>query len=735
MAININEQELKIVSTEEINSQKIVNDLLSDTINMLLDSIIIENEAERKRNNANAAELADKLDHLITKAIDNNNEDKTADIKENSHSTEIEDEVYSEIKSLNDEYNLVEAINKNPVKLGLFSIRVVNAIANSFMGVPAAAIIIAADQILSGQMLLFMSTPDKIFIIALATAILITYLILAYKTEAKVNNHSEISSSISSLFQLSTIIDLSTKTDYVSRAKSEAILEKSISKVRNNDKTILNKFPPESVYFKLLQNEISFSEACKDLTDEQKMIKYRTLYKAMSDIRNDIKNIPESYIIGDTLIDTYISSYIEIANEQLENPDTIKEWYLLNLKLQDIENKHVLETKNKEFFGKVGNIVGSINAVVNGILACTFGIGGLTAFAIIFFPTFSIPMSVIIPISIALFLAGTIHSGTITKGFMKNSFENFGATLDKEKTLQPNKSMGDWISFLASKAYENKKSLLTSLVTAMAITTLSIVSVVIFISTTPISGPVLIAIAAFVGSLTFVSCNTSFNSVLMAKEREKRAQKVLIDNLLSDEQKKVHELANSTKKRHNIIAITTTISLSIIFMNILPVALGTLTPIMIATTIGFTSYILLGIFDSKDITAAQNISEKTTSDIVKTRVRVLISVVFGSSFAIAAGPAIAKIIFATLVATSPVFAAITSIGCGLLLASAIYYVMPMIFWDAALRPSYRLDINSLPKVAHDNKVQSNEKNDVINTKFTAVTDTSIRAKDQKLENK
>lgn len=335
MAININEQELKIVSTEEINSQKIVNDLLSDTINMLLDSIIIENEAERKRNNANAAELADKLDHLITKAIDNNNEDKTTDIKENSHSTEIEDEVYSEIKSLNDEYNLVEAINKNPVKLGLFSIRVVNAIANSFMGVPAAAIIIAADQILSGQMLLFMSTPDKIFIIALATAILITYLILAYKTEAKVNNHSEISSSISSLFQLSTIIDLSTKTDYVSRAKSEAILEKSISKVRNNDKTILNKFPPESVYFKLLQNEISFSEACKDLTDEQKMIKYRTLYKAMSDIRNDIKNIPESYIIGDTLIDTYISSYIEIANEQLENPDTIKEWYLLNLKLQD----------------------------------------------------------------------------------------------------------------------------------------------------------------------------------------------------------------------------------------------------------------------------------------------------------------------------------------------------------------------------------------------------------------
>ena len=42
---------------------------------------------------------------------------------------------------------LKESIKNNPLKLGIFSIRLVNALANSFLGVPSAAVIIAADQI------------------------------------------------------------------------------------------------------------------------------------------------------------------------------------------------------------------------------------------------------------------------------------------------------------------------------------------------------------------------------------------------------------------------------------------------------------------------------------------------------------------------------------------------------------------------------------------------------------
>ena len=111
-----------------------------------------------------------------------------------------------------------------------------------------------------------------------------------------------------------------------------------------------------------------------------------------------------------------------------------------------------------------------------------------------------------------------------------------------------------------------------------------------------------------------------------------------------------------------------------------------LAPIMIGAVAGGISYTLSAIFDSQDIIAAKNPSKDSVSAIMKTRSRIMVSIVFGASFAIAAGPAVAKIIFATLFATSPAAAFILSIGCGLLIASAIYYVLPLIYWDASLKP-------------------------------------------------
>ena len=50
---------------------------------------------------------------------------------------------------------------------------------------PSATVIIAADHILMGGSALTLTTPDKIFILALAIAILITYTMLSYRLEAK----------------------------------------------------------------------------------------------------------------------------------------------------------------------------------------------------------------------------------------------------------------------------------------------------------------------------------------------------------------------------------------------------------------------------------------------------------------------------------------------------------------------------------------------------------------------
>ena len=237
-----NEKEVYIENGEDISTHNI--SIKSEKDKGDIAAIVAEQEIEEV--------LSKILNSIDLQSKDNENTKKS--FKEN-----IEEEIIAEINSLSEEHNLVEAIKSKPIKLGLFSVRVINAIANSFMGVPAAAIIIAADQILTGHMLVAMSTPDKIFIIILALAILITYLVLAYKTEAKASNHGEISESINCLFQLSTILQLDENSIYVKRLKNEAVLEKSIKKLRTTNLDIneydnLNEFKHNTLCHKLLQN-------------------------------------------------------------------------------------------------------------------------------------------------------------------------------------------------------------------------------------------------------------------------------------------------------------------------------------------------------------------------------------------------------------------------------------------------------------------------------------------------
>ena len=464
----------------------------------------------------------------------------------------LEDEINHEVALLQKDLDLTEAINEKPIKLGLFSVRVINAIANSFLGVPAAVIIIAADQLLTGHMILFMSTPDKIFLLALATAILITFLILAYKTEAKTANHKEISETIKTLYQLSCLIDIGGKTDYITKIKNEALLEKCIIKIRDKKVKQPNIFDVGTIYHQLLENEINFAINKKDEND------YIELYREMHHLREDINyktNSKKQSIIE------YIKNYRSIALSEI---DRSKEWSLLDTKLSALEKKLTLPTTIKERFSKIGNTVGSINAVVNGILTCSFGIGGITAFIVIFMPGFSIPLAAIIPISIALFLAGTIHSGTITKGFMKNSFENFGTLLEEENTLSPDKDFKGWLKFLFAKAYKYRSSLFLSLVSAIALTTLSVLSVSLFLTAMPIPTAALISIALFVGILTFVACNTSFNSVLMNYEKEQLGYKVLVEKLFTEHEKELYEKSKQTERKHNILSISVAITIAVI---------------------------------------------------------------------------------------------------------------------------------------------------------------------------
>ncbi|MBT4804189.1 MAG: hypothetical protein HON78_04245 [Legionellales bacterium] len=643
---------------------------------------------KQKEHSTEAAIAASLVNDIITEIshrqiIDNENEKKY---------TLIEEEILKEISDHTIPEDLQREITRKPIKLALFSVRVINAIANSFMGVPAAAIIISVDQLLTGTAILTMTTPDKIFILALAIGILITFLILAYKTEAKSSSHKEISESVEMLLELSTIISIS--DDLYTHEKQEAKLEKIIIQIREGkltDYRILTYFDENSSYQKVVNAEIRFNVNVKSPEE------YKELYRAMHKLRTMIATGKDDSDIDNyinTIIDghrkKYLYSYFQTYKDAKDDHKKRKEWCLLNKKLEINEEKYVVGTKYQKRLGSIGSYIGNVNAVVNGILTCTFGIGGLTAFLIIFFPGIQIPVIAAACVAVLLFAAGTVHSATITKEFMEHSFKSFGKIIDKETTLKPHKSYYEWFSFILGKASENKKNLILSLLATIAITALAAISVVIFAASAalPFTLPaaMVLTIVIIVAALTFIAAFSSYSSTFLQEAKEKETKELMKDVFFTEEDKAKYENAKTTKDKHaRIAAAVFVICLGI---TIFALPLGLLTPIMISAAIAFSVFLLCAVFNNKDIINANNPHESSIKSIINYRLRLAVATVLGASFAITAGPAIAQLIIAALAVSSPVFGIVIAIILGGLVACSLYYLIPLVYWDISLKPAY-----------------------------------------------
>ena len=645
---------------------------------------------EQKEDSTKAAIAASLVNDIITEIshrqiIDNENEKKY---------TLIEEEVLKEISDHTIPEDLQREITRKPIKLALFSVRVINAIANSFMGVPAAAIIITADQLLTGTAILTMTTPDKIFILALAIAILITFLILAYKTEAKSSSHKEISESVEMLLELSTIISIS--DDLYTHKKQEAKLEKIIIQIREGkltDYRILTYFDENSSYQKVVNAEIRFNVNVNSPEE------YNELYRAMHKLRTMIATGKDDSDIDNyinTIIDEhrkkYLYSYFQTYKDAKDDNKKRKEWCLLNKKLEINEEKYVVGTKYQKRLGSIGSYIGNVNAVVNGILTCTFGIGGLTAFLIIFFPGIQIPVIAAACVAVALFAAGTVHSATITKEFMEHSFKSFGKIIDKKATLYPDMSFFQWFSFILGKASENKIDLTLSLLATIAITALAAISVVVFAAspalTFTLPAAIVLSIAITVATLTFIAAFSSYSSTFLQRAKEEETKELMKDAFFTKEDKAKYENAKKTKDKHFWIATAVFVICLGITIFALPLELGLLTPIMISAAIAFSVYLLCAVFNSKDITDANNPNESSIKSIINYRLRLAVATVLGASFAITAGPAIAQLIIASLAVSSPVFGVAIAVMLGGLVAFSLYYLIPLVYWDISLKPSY-----------------------------------------------
>ena len=602
--------------------------------------------------------------------------------------TAIEAEVTHELEHAQqaDVLDLQQAIYDDPYKLFYFTVRVINAIANSFMGVPAAAIIIAADRILSGTLTATLSTPDKIFILLLASAILMTFLTLAYKSEASTKGHQELSITIEKLVDMARLINIPNET--IQQAQAEAKCEKMIIAIRNGalqeslaegDEAQISKvFATQQPYLQILINSEIILHAAARTNPELYNILYRALYV-------------EGYTYENKEVIQYIDAYKDLDETMMkENP---KHWELIKTKFHILLEKITAQHQYKNRFYEIGNALGNVNALVNGILACSFGIGGLTAFFMLFVPGFSIPLAAAIPIAIILFIAGTIHSGTTTKAFIKNSFANFGLGIDQERLQHPENTTYDWLQFILRKIQENKKSLAIAAIASATVTGLCMLATLLFFGTLPISTPIVMAIVATVATLTWVSAFNSFHAVLMQKAQEDKDKQWYINTILSEDSREKLANAKRTKTYHAIFSAMATFIMLLITVPVMYTSSGLLMPLMISSTIGIVSYLATALLYSKEITEAQEPNEKTPLQIFNYRFRLIVAIVLGASFALTAGPTLASSLVTALPMVGSGAIIPIAISMGLIVAASLYYVMPLVYWNIALKPSYGFTLN------------------------------------------
>lgn len=588
--------------------------------------------------------------------------------------------------------DLLKEIRKNPhKKLFFFSVRVINAVANSFMGIPAARIIIAADNILSGTAIAFLSTPDKIFILHLASAILMTFLLVAYKSEASTSNRQEITLAITKLIDLTRILTLN--TGVIKLAKEEAIFEMVLSTIRNggdiqfssdggDDERKLQQICEENPNLqKLIQHEYALKQASK----KNKNI-YQNLYQALFVTKNEPNQPPE-------LKEAY-NFYKGIKDE----PKRL-------IKLEDLLEKITVEKNYQPKFSTLGNVIGYANAVVNGILTCAFGIIGITAFIAMFAPGFALPLVAIIPIGITLFLAGTLHSGTITRAFIIQCFSELGLTIDKEILKHPTHTFFDWLQFTFNKIRDNRTPLLIAAFASVTITVLGVLATISLLGALPLPTPLVIILVTGVATLTWISAFNSFVPVLMKKIQDSKDEQYYKNNLTDLKERKCLNKARTVKIYHIVFSSSITVVALLISIPLMASQVGLLSPIMISCSLGIISYLATAVFNSDAIIKGNKPNEKSWQQIVSYRVRQIVTITLGLSFALAAGPTMAMALVNILpIAINAAIMPFLSITVGLLVAANLYYVISALYWDIALKPNpHHKLVESHQFKAKDNK--------------------------------
>ena len=637
---------------------------------------------------------------------------------------------------------------KKAKKLGLFSLGFINAISCSFLGLPAAAILVGLDHLFTNPIAVGVLTgPDKLLLILIALIILAIFIRIAYKQNYEApKKESEYLKYISDVFA-QYICSTPPVKEILNKAIYNKYLAKSIQEIRGD------QYKEENTKSELLLAELKFKKAAgehsfaRTTDDNQEKIDnvmrnvnyvtaffvifltsyflaiaitasvipvlhiipivctillaqqaiwyavadyykpkqhltienayYLALYRVMRKYRENNK-VDEEYIkeVTDSkhmaaAIMAYLEAYKEIDDLDQEQ-------------LQKIDNDYISLTHDsyQKRFSKIGLILGTSNAVLNGILCCALGIMGIVAVLTVFFPAFHLSVAAAIIASIALFLGGTIHSFRFTRNFIVTVFSNFGQTLDNIKVSEKDISKREWLNILTQKVKDNRRAIIISICTSIALSVLGFVAIAHLLTTSPISLGAIIVILAVTTLLNFTACTAIFTETLQSSDREEKNIANLRKSVIKEEKTEAAKLQARIKKHYILIAI---ITLLVFIACLSPLFSLTVVP---AILIGFTTFVAVSVASAA--IDYKNICERkqTLIDIISLRIRICLIIFFGFAFGIASGPAVAALVFSIMPAAVLPAAVILTLStlAGIAIGTSLCYAYGLVYWNAALKP-------------------------------------------------
>ena len=645
---------------------------------------------------------------------------------------------------------------KETKKLGLFSLGLINAVSCSFLGLPAAAILVGLDNLFTNPIAAGILTgPDKLLLIIIALIILAIFIKIAYKQNYEdPKQESEYLKYISDVFA-QYICSTPPVKDILNKAIYNKYLATSIQEIREaKDQSSLAELASKNLNSKLLLAEIKFKKAAltysfartednnqEKIDNVMRVVNYLTTFLVMFltsyflAIAITASVMPVLYIIPIvctillaqqavkyaatdyykpkqylTIEDDYYLSLYRVMRKYRENNSIDLGKYIKKIadskhmeeaiigyledyknidsldqeELQKVDNAYIKQDHDnyRKRFHKIGLILGTTNAVLNGILCCALGIMGIVAVITIFFPAFHLSIAGAIIISIALFLGGTIHSFRFTRNFITTVFSNFGQTLDNIRVSEKNLSKRDWLSILTQKIKDNRRAIIISVFTSIALSVLGFVAIAHLLTTFPIGIGTTIIILAVTTLLNFTACTAIFTETLQSSNQKAKYEAKLRESVNKDEKDNAAKLQARIKKHYILMAI---ITLIVFTACLSPLFSLTVVP---AILIGFTTFVAISIASA--VIDYNNICElnQPLRDIISLRVKICLIILFGLAFGLSSGPAVATLLFGIMPATVLPATVILTLStlAGIAIGTSLCYAYGLVYWNAALKP-------------------------------------------------